>query len=113
MDALNPNNTLEQTIDLEAVLDKQRRSFTAAPFPDAKQRIEKLDKLYRAIVDNKQLLLDVVSEDFGNRSESETLIAEIVPLLDGIKYYKSRLRGWMKPQKRHTPLMWSFCPPEV
>lgn len=111
MDALNPSNTLEQTIDLEALLDGQRRSFLAAPFPDARQRIEKLDKLYRAIVENKQLLLDVVSEDFGNRSESETLIAEIVPLLDGIKYYKSRLRGWMKPQKRHTPLM--FKPASV
>ncbi|MGC6498738.1 MAG: coniferyl aldehyde dehydrogenase [Henriciella sp.] len=102
---------MTEALALDRMLQKQRRAFSASPYPDAKHRIEKLETLYCAIVDNKQLLLDVVSEDFGNRSESETLIAEIVPLLDGIKYYKSRLRGWMKPQKRHTPLM--FKPASV
>ena len=111
MDTMTVDRPVTDENDLNTILAKQRHAVLNEPHPDAAERIARLDRLYKTIVQNKQELLDVVSADFGNRSESETLIAEIVPLLDGIQYHKKRIRRWMKPQKRHTPMM--FAPASV
>jgi len=34
----------------------------------------------------------------------ETRLAEVLMLLDGIKYIKKHLKGWMKPQSRHVSM---------
>ncbi|MGC6499856.1 MAG: coniferyl aldehyde dehydrogenase [Henriciella sp.] len=111
MDTMTAHRPATDEHDLNAILTTQRNAFRTEPHPDASVRIARLNRLYKTIVQNKQELLDVVSVDFGNRSESETLIAEIVPLLDGIQYHKKRIRRWMKPRKRHTPMM--FAPAKV
>jgi coniferyl-aldehyde dehydrogenase len=52
----------------------------------------------------KDRLIEAVNEDFSHRSESETLMLEILPILEGIAYNHKRIKKWMKPQRRHTPL---------
>ncbi|MCI5045209.1 MAG: aldehyde dehydrogenase family protein, partial [Aquisalinus sp.] len=90
--------------DFSTHLLQQKQAFLDDPMPDYQTRKARLDKLYNAIVSNKQVLLDAISDDFGNRSEAETILGEFVPLLDGIKYYKKNLRSWMKAQRRHVPI---------
>ena len=41
---------------------------------------------------------DAISADYGHRSRHETLLAEIVPVIDGIEHTLKHLRGWMRPQ---------------
>ena len=89
---------------LEALLNQQKAAFRQDPMPTASQRIKNLDRLHNALLDYKDRLIVSISQDFGNRAESETLLAEILPLLEGIAYNRSRLKKWMKPQRRHVPL---------
>ncbi len=89
---------------LDALLEKQKAAFLKTPMPAADQRIKNLDLLHNALINYKDRLILSISNDFGNRSESETLLAEVIPLLEGIAYNRKRLKKWMRPQKRHVPL---------
>ncbi|MCG8609138.1 MAG: coniferyl aldehyde dehydrogenase [Pseudomonadales bacterium] len=85
-------------------LASQKSAFLKNPMPSVEQRIKSLTKLKNMIIDNADEIVTSISMDFSNRAESETLLAEIFPLLDAIDYSKSRIRKWMKTQKRKAPL---------
>ena len=85
---------------LELALAQQRAAYFANPVPTLQDRKTDLRTLQRFIRENKQALCDAISADYGNRSQHETLLAEIFPAIDGIDHVLGQLRGWMKPQKR-------------
>lgn len=93
-----------ETPNLDKLLLAQKQAYQADPFPDLATRILRLDKLHNALIDNRWRLIEAVNRDFSNRATAETELAEIMPLLEGIAYYRKRLRRLMKPQRRHTPL---------
>src|SRR5258708_38375277 len=45
-----------------------------------------------------------ISRDFGNRSVYETKLAEVLMLLDNIKYLRRHLGAWMRPQRRRVSM---------
>lgn len=90
--------------DLEALLVAQKKAALADPMPDHATRIRRLDKLHNSLLDNKARLIAAVSKDFSNRSAAETELTEILTVLDGIAYYRKRLKKFMKPQRRHAPI---------
>lgn len=90
--------------DLDVLFAAQKKACLACPMPDFATRIRRLDKLHNALIDNRARIIDAVSRDFSNRAAAETELAEIMPLLEGIAYYRKRLRRLMRPQRRHTPL---------
>lgn len=92
----------EQLDYLDAVFDKQKKAFNSAPFPALKQRKQDLDALKAVIIEYKDALADAVNEDFSCRSKDETMLAEVMVTLEGIKYNRSRMKKWMKPSKRHV-----------
>ena len=104
MTAIEPIPTNAAFQYLEEQLAKQKSAFLESPMPTAKERIHNLDKLHNAILDYQDRLVTAVNNDFSNRSEAETLIAEIYAVLEGIDYNRKRLKKWMKPQRRHVPL---------
>src|SRR5690606_10386518 len=83
----------------------QRAAFRAQPYPAAEQRIEHLDRLKPLLLDHMDEIAAALKADFGHRSEDETKLAEILTSLEGIKYYRKRVRKWMKPQKRGVGAM--------
>lgn len=91
-------------IDLAQLLGLQKAAFLAEPMPDRTTRIRRLDKLHNMLLDFREKFAEAISEDFSGRPKAETDLAEIMPLLDGIAYYRKRLRKLMKPSKRHVPL---------
>ncbi|MCV6597491.1 MAG: coniferyl aldehyde dehydrogenase [Mangrovicoccus sp.] len=94
----------ENAPDLEALLLAQKKACLADPYPSHAKRIERLDKLHNALLDNRARIIAAISQDFSNRAPAETELAEIMTLLDGIGYYRKRLKKLMKPQNRHVPL---------
>ncbi|MEM7543500.1 MAG: aldehyde dehydrogenase family protein, partial [Pseudomonadota bacterium] len=89
----------------EEIFAEQKASFAKNRMPTANGRIRNLDLLHNAIIDNKDALIAAVNQDFGNRAEGETLLAEIFPVLEGIHYCRKHIKRWMKPQKRKVPLL--------
>ncbi|KIP96329.1 MULTISPECIES: coniferyl aldehyde dehydrogenase [Pseudomonas] len=95
----------EQQIDaLHQRFEAQREAFVANPMPSADQRIAWLDSLKARLLSDQDELVRCISEDFGNRSADETLLAEMLPTVHGIRYTRKRLRRWMKPSRRHVGL---------
>jgi len=93
---------------LESALALQRQAYLAHPVPGFDERVADLRSLQRFIRENKQALCDAISADYGHRSQHETLLAEIVPAVDGVDHVIKHLRSWMKPQRRGVDLRTFF-----
>lgn len=69
----------------------------------ASERKEKLEKLLTAIIENQKLLTEAASKDLS-RTEIETKIIEIFPLVSEIRYLKRNLKRWLKPKYSIPPI---------
>jgi coniferyl-aldehyde dehydrogenase len=95
----------ELSARLEAALELQRRACAREPVPGYRERRADLAALRRFIVENREALIEAVNRDYGSRSRHETLFAELVPVLDGIRHAQRHLRKWMHPQSRSVDLL--------
>ncbi|MCQ9424405.1 coniferyl aldehyde dehydrogenase [Pseudomonas sp. LJDD11] len=89
---------------LDAAFSLQRQAFAANPMPSVAQRQAWLRELAQQLKAQRQALVTAISTDFGHRSADETLLAELLPSLMGIRDARRRLKGWMKPSRRHVGL---------
>jgi coniferyl-aldehyde dehydrogenase len=100
-----PGVTVDVTAALQAALQLQRGACAADPVPSYRQRRADLATLRRFVVENREALIEAVNRDYGSRSRHETLIAELVPVLDGLKHARRHLRQWMRPQRRRVDVL--------
>lgn len=91
--------------DLNACLERQRAAYLAEPEPDYLARRNDLDQLAHLLKDNREALIAAINQDYGNRSNFETLFVEYFVALDEIRTTRKKLRRWMKPQRRHADLL--------
>ncbi len=93
-----------ETKRLHSLYASQRRAYDKLPMPDLEQRLQWLEALHEVIASHQQALVEAISADFGNRSADETLLAEVMPSLHGIRHAKRHLARWMKPSRRRVGL---------
>jgi len=86
--------------ELRACLDQQREAYFADPNPGYQSRRQDLLALRRLVSENSEALIDAINQDYGNRSRHESLLAEIIVVLDGIHFALKHLKRWMKTQNR-------------
>jgi coniferyl-aldehyde dehydrogenase len=89
-----------QDAGMRALFDRQRQAFNRQGAPSFEQRLAALDRLKKAISTFRDDITKAVSEDFGNRSWHETMVAEVMTSLDTVKHARKHLKRWMKPQRR-------------
>lgn len=104
----NSKDAPESPPDLQGIFDKQRAAFCREGAPSLAHRLSAIDKIHRIMVDNKEAWQEAISQDFGNRSHHETLMAEIFITINSIKHARAKLKKWMKPKK--APISWQFKP---
>ncbi|MGE0659171.1 MAG: coniferyl aldehyde dehydrogenase [Reyranellaceae bacterium] len=85
---------------LRQVFDRQRQAFLRQGAPSYEQRLAALDRLKKAIHVFRDDICRAISEDFGNRSWHESMVAEVMTSLDTVKHARKHLKRWMKPEKR-------------
>ena len=85
--------------DIQAAFDRQvagvtdrRRDFGLSERKDA------LSKLADVIRNNEAAIVAALAQDFG-KPETETILTEIIPVLQEIKHARRHLRGWMRPAR--------------
>ena len=96
-----PDDQTTGDADLRACLEKQRSAYLADPNPRLEQRKQDLKSLKSLLVDNLDAVAEAISQDYGNRSYHETMLAETIMVLEGISTSSKRLKKWMRVQKRH------------
>jgi acyl-CoA reductase-like NAD-dependent aldehyde dehydrogenase len=95
---------LDAVRTVRAPFERMKDAFLRDAPPSYSERRQRLDALLALVRDNQQAIEEAVSKDFGGRSRHETRIAEIFCCVSAIKYIRSNLRGWMKPQSRKVSL---------
>ena len=91
-------------VAMRSCFDTMRAAHKAAPYPSYQQRIAHLDALLKLTLTHRDRIAQAISADFGHRSYHETQIAETFTSVTALRYMKSHLRSWMKPQSRHVML---------
>ncbi|WP_461536121.1 coniferyl aldehyde dehydrogenase [Spongorhabdus nitratireducens] len=89
---------------LTECLDMQKSAYQKSPVPEYEQRVEDLNNLERLVRENQEEIIQAINADFGNRSRHETLLAEIMGVLDSIKHARKSLKKWMKPIRRSVDM---------
>lgn len=97
-------NDFDLPTRLRAALDLQRQAYLAHPLPTYDERREDLRTLQRLVRENIDALCSAISADYGHRSRHETMLAEIVPAVDGIHDALKNLKSWMRVQRRAVDL---------
>ncbi len=92
---------------LQDVFAKQKAAYAKQPFPSVQQRRADLDKLSNVLIKFQDELATAIDQDFSSRSKDETLLAEILVTVEGIKYNKKNVKKWMKPSKRHVSALFA------
>ncbi len=82
------------------ILDRQRKAYLRDGPPDATTRKSHLTAIEGQVRKYRDRMAEVLTEDFGNRSRHETLLAETMATVMAMKHGKKHLEKWMKPQKR-------------
>lgn len=87
-------------VELAACLQQQRKAYHSDPNPTLEQRKKDLLTLKNMLSENREAIIDAICEDYGNRSRHETMLAEIIMVLDGFNFTAKHLKKWMKVQRR-------------
>lgn len=90
--------------ELAAMFATQRKAFAGNPMPPAAQRRQWLATLREALLADQQRLIEAIDADFAGRSADETLLAELLPAVQGIRHAERHLRRWMRPARRTVGL---------
>ncbi len=77
------------------------------PAPTLAERHDRLARLRAVVSSNEKQIEEAISADFGNRSATETLIAETLFVLGEIKHARRHLKKWMTPQRIATSLQYA------
>lgn len=99
------SNTVSENVtpdDLRRILDRQRAAFVNDGPPVLKQRRADLRRLKSEILKRRTDITHALKTDFGQRSERESAIVELIPLVQSINYMICHLGQWMKPERRHV-----------
>ncbi|PYB70142.1 coniferyl-aldehyde dehydrogenase [Pseudomonas sp. LB-090624] len=86
--------------ELEASFAAQRQAFAGNPMPPAAQRRQWLESLREALLADQQQLIAAIDADFSGRSADETLLAELLPSVQGIRHAERHVQRWMRPARR-------------
>ncbi|MDR2306241.1 MAG: coniferyl aldehyde dehydrogenase [Paucimonas sp.] len=98
------SSPVSSDLALEAMFALQRQAFAGHPMPPAAQRRQWLKSLREALLADQEALVAATDEDFSGRSRDETLIAELLPSIQGLRHAERHLQRWMRPSRRRVGL---------
>ena len=93
---------------VQQAYDRLRAAQRANPYPSRADREDRLERLEKMIRIHQEDFVQAISADFGNRSRHETLIADVLIALDGVRDARRQVRTWMEPQAVRP--RWFFLP---
>lgn len=89
-------------MDMQGILAAQKAAHLRDGAPSAEQRIERIDRCIRLLVENRRAIEDALNADFGARSREATAFTDVAGSIGPLKHAKAHLKAWMKPEKRKT-----------
>lgn len=94
------------------ILDHQRKCFSSGDTLSLASRNQRLLKLEKAIIANKEIILEALGRDL-NKPPLEAFLAEYHFLLQEIRHVRKSLKKWLKPKKVSSPVYFQPCRSEI
>lgn len=85
---------------IASVLSAQRDAYIAEGAVSLDTRLDRLKRALACLMDNRDSFIELISEDFGNRSAETTLFADVAASAGALKDAIKHVEKWMKPEKR-------------
>ena len=90
------------------IIDAQKAAHLTDPAPSAAVRADRLARCMALLRDNRPAMVAALNEDFGNRHEFVSFMADIMAPITALKYARKNLRQWIRPNKRAAALPFHF-----
>ena len=88
---------------IASIVEAQHKFFLTGKTRKHDFRRKQLQRLQKALKEWSQPICQALWQDL-HKSEQEAILTEISIVEGEIKNHLSHLKGWMRPQRRHTPL---------
>lgn len=92
--------------ELSAAFAQLRDAYQKASYPSYGERRALLDGLLEASLRHKDEIAEAASQDWGYRCRVDSLLGDVFPTVQAIKFVRSELKNWMKPQRRPTSYLY-------
>ncbi len=89
---------------LKSDFEALKTAYRAEPASSYQERRKVLVALKQAMIAHEQDVYDALKNDYGYRSEFDSLMGDLLPSVAGINYALKNLKKWMKPSRRHAGL---------
>ena len=111
----NQSNEQATIARMQDVLAKQQKAFLEEGYVSAETRIDRLTRAYKMIGENQDAIIEACCKDFGNRSNHQSRMADVLSVMDGLQYNIKNVKKWMKDEKRQVmfPLNLMGCKAKV
>ena len=77
-----------------------KKNYEINKQPSLSERKKLITSLKSALLQNKQNLISALNEDYGRRSEFDSVMADILPTIRHTNYTLKNLKSWLKPERR-------------
>jgi coniferyl-aldehyde dehydrogenase len=100
--------TLQSPTPVQQAYERLRAAQRANPYPSRADREDRLERLEKLILRHQEDFVQAISADFGNRSRHETLLADVMVTLEGVRTARKHVGEWM--QRQAVRPKWFFLP---
>ncbi|MFJ7797113.1 coniferyl aldehyde dehydrogenase [Pseudomonas sp. NPDC096950] len=103
MGILGKDNEAVSAQQIGHALQQMKKAHLDEGPPSLEKRLDRLDRAITLLVENSSALAQAVSDDFGNRSIEQTLLADVGSSIATLKHTKAHLAQWMQAQSFDSP----------
>jgi len=86
--------------DMQALLDSQRKAYLAEGVVSLATRKDRIERAINVIKNNEKAFIAAMTEDFGHRSEHQSLFTDVAGSVGPLRHAQANLAKWSRPQKR-------------
>ena len=98
-----PSNAIDEMKRLMAV---QKAAFLADMNPPRRVRVDRLNRIEKMLDQHGPAFSSAISDDFGNRPEIVTIMAEITPVIAAVRHARKRIGRWSRPRSVRVEMAW-------
>jgi coniferyl-aldehyde dehydrogenase len=89
-------NKSADTLSLQGLLELQRAAFLRDGIPDARTRIDRINRLQSMLLDNAEEISEALTADFGSRPRELSMAADIAGCMIDLAHQKRHVTKWMQ-----------------
>ena len=95
------NNLRETSLaEMERILADQKKAYLDEGIVSTETRHDRIERAINILMKHDKIFADAMSEDFGHRSQHQSLFTDIASSITPLRLAQSNLKKWQRPEKR-------------